>query len=215
MWRVRVLVCEDSRIFSELLQVTLEDWGHEVQCVESARECRAALAKGEWDALILDLELREEDGLGVLPAAKQLGVPVLVLTAHTEGVTIRLLKTKGVRWLIGKWSSGLDDLRRALVSVAADIPYLGTDVTRSLAESEDWGRLLTPRDVELLGLLADGFDDEEIAARWPRAVSINAVQVRARSVAEKVGMPGAGRAKLGRWAAREGFGSLVRSGAMV
>jgi two-component system, OmpR family, response regulator len=84
---LRVVLVEDSPIIRERLVESLTATGH-VEVVgqaDSERAAVAALASGEWDAVILDLQLKQGTGLGVLKAlapVRPAGAKVIVLTNY-------------------------------------------------------------------------------------------------------------------------------------
>jgi DNA-binding NarL/FixJ family response regulator len=84
---IRVFLVEDSPFVRERLAETLTAPG-KVEVIGQAdneTEAVAALRAAPWDALILDLELRQGSGFGVLKAIRQRrppGAKVIVLTNY-------------------------------------------------------------------------------------------------------------------------------------
>ena len=62
----QVLIAEDEPSYSQAVSAALVNRGHEVTVCENAAAARAALGESEWDALLLDLRLGEDDGTDVL-----------------------------------------------------------------------------------------------------------------------------------------------------
>lgn len=81
---MRVLLIEDRARLRELLSEAVREAGWRVDAVETAEEGRAALAVVDYDLLLLDLGLPDEDGLDLLRQLRAGGMalPVLVLTAR-------------------------------------------------------------------------------------------------------------------------------------
>lgn len=81
---MRLLIVEDNLELSGLLASALEQSGFSVDHVATAESARLATATRRYAALILDLGLPDEDGLGVLTEmrARHDSTPVLVLTAR-------------------------------------------------------------------------------------------------------------------------------------
>lgn len=82
----RILVVEDNPLNRELLCDWLEAEGHEVLSVEDLRGAFRTLEDQPPDAVLLDVQLGDEDGLS-LPAwmrrqPKLCHVPVIAVTAH-------------------------------------------------------------------------------------------------------------------------------------
>lgn len=81
---MHILLVEDDPVLGDGLHKGLEMEGHVVDWLTSGRDAEAAMAKPEFDAVILDLGLPDLDGRKVLTRWRQRGVdtPVLVLTAY-------------------------------------------------------------------------------------------------------------------------------------
>lgn len=81
---MRLLVVEDNRELAELLTKGLGAAGLAADVVTTAQDARDALATMRYAAIVLDLGLPDEDGLGVLRElrARHDTTPVLVLTAR-------------------------------------------------------------------------------------------------------------------------------------
>ena len=84
---LRVVLVEDSPIIRERLIESLTATGHIKVVVQADSESAAvaALAGGGWDAVILDLQLKQGTGLGVLKAlagGRPEGAKVIVLTNY-------------------------------------------------------------------------------------------------------------------------------------
>jgi DNA-binding NarL/FixJ family response regulator len=85
--QLRVVLIEDSPIIRERLIESLTATGRikVVGQADSERGAVAALAGGNWDAVILDLQLEQGTGLGVLKAlgpVRPAGAKVIVLTNY-------------------------------------------------------------------------------------------------------------------------------------
>lgn len=80
---MRILVVEDDPILSDGLKVGLGLYGATLDVVANCADGHAALAVGDFDALVLDLMLPDGSGLDLLTALRAKGnrTPVLLLTA--------------------------------------------------------------------------------------------------------------------------------------
>lgn len=67
----RVLAVDDCEIMRTLLQAVLESLGYSVQAVDSGRAALEAAGGGEFDAIILDVEMPGLDGISVGRALRQ------------------------------------------------------------------------------------------------------------------------------------------------
>jgi DNA-binding NarL/FixJ family response regulator len=84
---LRVFLVEDNPLIRERLIESLTSTGRidVVGYAEGEREAVDALADGRWDAVLLDLQLKQGNGLGVLRAigpSRPHGAKILVLTTY-------------------------------------------------------------------------------------------------------------------------------------
>ncbi len=88
---MHVLVCEDDELIASGIVAGLKAQGMTVEHVATAGAARAMLKAAEFDVMVLDLGLPDEDGLKLLQQLRQQGLelPVLVLTAR-DSVTDRV-----------------------------------------------------------------------------------------------------------------------------
>jgi CheY-like chemotaxis protein len=85
---LRVLLAEDSVVNQKLAVGLLAKQGHQVVIANNGREAVAALASGEFDVVLMDVEMPEMDGMEATAAIReretQLGkhTPIIAMTAH-------------------------------------------------------------------------------------------------------------------------------------
>jgi len=84
----RILVVDDSPSVRKLVEFTLKSKGFQVTAAEDGLEALEILAKEQFDAIILDINMPRMDGLKFLqemrPDDAHASTPVIVLT--TEGL---------------------------------------------------------------------------------------------------------------------------------
>lgn len=83
---MRLLLVEDDAPLGEGLSGSLRLGGYAVDWVKLGAQASAALAVETFDAVVLDLNLPDGDGLSLLQAWRQQGIrtPVLILSARDE-----------------------------------------------------------------------------------------------------------------------------------
>ncbi|MGQ7862119.1 response regulator [Pseudomonas sp. 32A] len=88
---MHVLVCEDDELIASGIVAGLGAQGLTVERVGTAAAARAMLKVAEFDVMVLDLGLPDEDGLKLLQQLRSQGleIPVLILTAR-DSVTNRV-----------------------------------------------------------------------------------------------------------------------------
>jgi DNA-binding NtrC family response regulator len=80
----KILLVDDEQDFLETLSQRISLRGIDVASTTSAKEAIAKVAAESYDAIILDLQMPEMDGLEVLKAIKELKpeMQIIVLTGH-------------------------------------------------------------------------------------------------------------------------------------
>ncbi|NYT19175.1 MAG: response regulator [Methanosarcinales archaeon] len=83
----QILVVEDNPMNMELTVVLLESWGYLVGQAEDGAQALLEVRKGNYDLILLDMQLPRMDGLEVLGHLKTdpdtADIPVIALTAHS------------------------------------------------------------------------------------------------------------------------------------
>jgi two-component system copper resistance phosphate regulon response regulator CusR len=81
---IRVLVIEDEEKIADFVVRGLREEGYAVEHAADGTRAWSALRSGEWDLVVLDWWLPDEDGLTLLQRFRQIGghAPVLFLTAR-------------------------------------------------------------------------------------------------------------------------------------
>ena len=105
---LRILFADDERHLRELMQAELPRMGHEVTVCADGKAALDMLAKGTYDAAILDLQMPGIGGIQVLEQAHELSpqTEFMILTGHaTLDTAVQALRhgafdylTKPCRW---------------------------------------------------------------------------------------------------------------------
>jgi two-component system, OmpR family, response regulator len=116
---MHILVVEDDSVLADALTHSLRKVGYAVDCLGAGDQADHALATGEYDLVVLDLELPVLDGFGVLARLRKrkASVPVLILTARDSlNDRIRGLDLGGDDYLTKPFEMGELEARvRALI----------------------------------------------------------------------------------------------------
>jgi excisionase family DNA binding protein len=83
----RILVVDDDTELLTLVSVLLSAMGHDVVAAPGGKEAQRVLARDErFSLIILDLQMPEVDGPGVLEwmASMKIEIPILIVTAYPE-----------------------------------------------------------------------------------------------------------------------------------
>jgi two-component system OmpR family response regulator len=81
---LKILVVEDNSRMSEVLKRGLTEAGYAVDVADSVGKAEDLLGQNDYDSMLLDLIVRQEDGLDLLKRVRGNGswLPVLILTAR-------------------------------------------------------------------------------------------------------------------------------------
>lgn len=172
---MRIVIAEDDTLLREGLALLLRSEGFDV--VAAVDNGDAFLAHlDEADVAVLDVRMPPtftNEGLkaAVEARTRRPGFPVLVLSAYVEDRYAGELIAGGANGLgyllkerVGKVAAFIDTLHR----VAAGGTVMDPEVISQLMSrrrADDPVQTLTPREREVLGLMAEGLDNASIAGR--------------------------------------------------
>jgi DNA-binding NarL/FixJ family response regulator len=194
---VRVVIAEDTALLREGLAGLLGDSGHEVVAkVGDATALLAAVAEHEPDLAVIDVRMPPDYSDEGLVAAVRIRerhptTGVLVLSQHIETRhSIELLGSgNGFGYLLKDRVLDVEDFLEAAERVARGGSALDPAVVAALvtpATRDDPLRELTPREREVLGLMAEGRSNASIARRlW---LTEKTVETHVRSILMKLGV---------------------------
>jgi two-component system OmpR family response regulator len=100
----RVLVTDDDHDIRDLIRAQLESAGYEVHVARNGSEALGRISSARPHAMVLDINMPELDGFGVLEALKARNVlfPVLVLTARHAEEDVRRAVSLGAKDYLSK-----------------------------------------------------------------------------------------------------------------
>ncbi|MFD8599637.1 response regulator transcription factor [Kitasatospora sp. NPDC059646] len=194
---MRVVIAEDNVLLSSGLELLLAAKGFEVAAVAGdAPGFLAAVAEHRPDVTIVDVRLppsfRDEGIRAAIRARRRSpGLPVLVLSQYVERQYAGELVSDGrggVGYLlkdrVGRVSEFVDALRRvAAGGTVMDPEVIGQLLTRP---AHDPIAALTPREREVLALMAEGHDNTTIGTRL--VITDNAVHKHIGNIFTKLGL---------------------------
>lgn len=193
---MRIVIGEDNVLLREGISLLVKTAGHEVVGIAaSGPEIVPALLKYRPDIAVLDVRMPPEftdEGLrAAIEARKQLpGLPVLVLSQYVEHTyASELLATgaNGTGYLLKDRVGRVEEFLDALNRVAAGGTALDPEVVSQLMNRHDPLNALTPREREVLHLMAQGHDNLAIARQL--VVTERAVTKHIGNIFRKLGLP--------------------------
>jgi DNA-binding NarL/FixJ family response regulator len=214
---VKILLVDDHHMVRAGLRALFQNES-DIEVVGEAADGRSALAMVRDlspDVVVMDLCMPNLNGidaarqiLSLKPATKVIG-----LSAMREERTIaELLRAGGVGFIAKE--SAFEDLVTAVRTVIRGHVYFSPDVINRVVESPGSGgkdgqklesafRVLSPREREVLQLIAEGKATKEVAAALD--ISIKTAETHRRNLMEKLQVDSV--AKLTKYAIREGLTS--------
>ena len=199
---MRVLIAEDSALLREALAALLERFGHTVVATAStapgleAAFTRLSDAQQSPDLIITDVRMppgNKSDGLlaALSIRARHPRQPVMVLSQYLADTNARRLLTLpegAVGYLLKDRINRVRDFVRALEDVASGGTIIDPDVVQHLLRIAEHGPLdrLTPREREVLELMAEGHSNSAIAATL--VLSDPAVSKHVGNIFQKLGL---------------------------
>ncbi|MFB2549737.1 response regulator transcription factor [Ensifer soli] len=167
-----IIIADDHPLFRGAMRQALSSMAGDTRIVEAGdfSDVRAAIEGcPEADLLLLDLTMPGVSGLSGLIAlrAEFPSLPVVVVSAHDDAATIQRALALGASGFLSK-SAGIDEIRDGVDTVIAGNVYTPRDYQGAEQEPEVKALLnrlqtLTPQQSRVLGMLAEGLLNKQIA----------------------------------------------------
>jgi NarL family two-component system response regulator LiaR len=211
---IRIFIADDHTLVRSGVQALLETVDDLIVIGEAAdgRQAVDAVLALRPDVVLMDLEMPVLDGIGAIAAimAQWPAARILVLTSFaTDDRVFPAVKAGALGYLLK--DSGPDALVQAIRQVNRGESSLHPQIARKLmqelarpATQPPTADPLTPREVEVLRLLAQGLGNQEIADQL--VISEPTVRSHVSNILSKLHL--ASRTQAALYALREGYASL-------
>ncbi|MEU9832754.1 response regulator transcription factor [Streptosporangium sp. NPDC048047] len=194
---MRVVLAEDSVLLREGVAGLLERFGHTVAAaVGDAPALTAAVAEHEPDIVVTDVRMPPgftDEGLRAAFALRAVrpGLPVLILSQYVQQAYVAEIMGPGIGYLLKDRIGHVREFADAVERVAAGGTVVDPEVVRQLlAHRRDPLRRLTPREREVLALVAEGRSNAAVARAL--VVTEAAVAKHIANIFAKLDLPPAG-----------------------
>jgi DNA-binding NarL/FixJ family response regulator len=210
MKRPTLLIADDHSMVVDGLRGLLESEYDIVGTVADGRAVRKEVERLKPQLVIVDVSLPSLNGLDCARQLRDSGctAKILVLTMHADATMAREALDAGACAYVLK-SSPVTELRTALQAVLMGQTFLSPAVTRDLLDvmgratsvrDDAWARL-TPRQREVLQLLAEGKSHKEVASALN--VSVKTAEYHKYAILDALGLKT--NAELVQYAVRHGI----------
>lgn len=196
---IRVVIAEDHSLVRAGIRALLERTG-EFRVLGEASDGHEAVQLTRLlkpDVLIMDIMMPHLNGIQAAGQVNALKLPtkILLLSMHLDAVFVHQALQQGVRGYILK-SSVSEELIQAVQAVALGKTYLSAPVSEVVVElavkpeaalqKADPLEALSPREKEILQLIAEEYTSAEIAERL--FISVKTVEKHRASLMQKLGV---------------------------
>jgi DNA-binding NarL/FixJ family response regulator len=193
--RPRILVCDDHLLVAEALRSLLAAEFDLVGVVEDGRALIEAAGTLRPDVIVADISMPHLNGIDALAQLRQGGdhTPVVFLTMHRDVTFARRALEAGASGFVLKHSAPVElvmAIRAALEGRTYLTPQLAGEVLDSMKQgpgsAADPVVSLTPRQREILQLVAEGRSAKEIASSL--SISTRTVEFHKYQMMETLGL---------------------------
>jgi DNA-binding NarL/FixJ family response regulator len=193
---IRVLLADDQRVVREGLGTLLAllDGIELVGTAADGQEALELAAQHRPDVVLMDLRMPRMDGIEAIRRLAARGTSSIALTTYADDASVLGALRAGARGYLTK-DAGADEIRAAVEAVARGEAALDPAIQHHVlaavsAPAADAPALpipddLTPREVEVLQLIAEGLTNTEIAERL--VVSAATVKSHVNHIFAKIG----------------------------
>ncbi len=197
---IRVLIVDDHPVIRGVMRIafgSIPRMSVVGEC-ETAKEAIDTLADANPDVIVLDVDLPDRDGVGLIRDVRNRGYTgkVVVLSARTDGATVLECLRLGVEGYLDK-AGGLRTIGSSVMRVAMGerlvdpaleqvaVMELGR-FARTAREGSQVASSLTSRETEILRLVSQGLTVRQVANRL--AISPRTVETHVAKLYRKLGV---------------------------
>lgn len=183
---VDILFLSQQRLLRDTLERVFQDVPglRFMPPVSNTAEAVESMLLKEPDVILVDLN----PGLFALRVVKELrnscpDCRIIALSSHDDAIAQAQLAAVGVQGFLTK-DIGIEELKEALLATSAGRPIFGQSQTHSLLTRAQGNPGLTPRESEVLELIAKGYANKQVADKL--GISIKTVEKHRQKVMEKL-----------------------------
>lgn len=164
----KVFIVDDHYMVIEGIRSLLQqekglEWtGH----ATNAASCLAFLRQQQPDVILMDINLPDQSGIDLCAEVKKLypSVFIIGLSTFNQQSFIRKMMDNGASGYVLK-NATQQELMEAIEAVMRGRTYFSFEAEKAMKQSKDAVYVLTRREKEVLGLIAEGLTNNEIAEK--------------------------------------------------
>lgn len=213
--KTKIVLADDHALVRQGVRLLLESCKKEFEIVaevSNGEELIAFAEKQAADVYIVDISMPVLNGVEAVNKLLKLqpNANVLMLSMYDDRVSVEKSLKAGAKGFMVKVSTGTE-LLDAVREVAAGRFYFDSKISKFLVQgflkkntSTRKSGGLTPKEKEILQLIAEGYSSKQIAKHF--TLSLNTIHVHRNNIMRKLGIHK--QAELVRYALKEGIAQL-------
>jgi DNA-binding NarL/FixJ family response regulator len=178
----RLLIIDDHAVVRQGLVQAFSDKGFtSIETAGNLKEARAKIAALNPEAIIVDLNLPDGSGLEIVQWVRKLSadVAIIILSLNDPSQFIKIARSSGANAYLSKSQS----MPEIISSVTFALSNPGS-FTSTLTADQPFDFELTPREIEVLYLLAEGASNSDISLKL--FISISTVKSHISALMRKL-----------------------------
>lgn len=188
---IRIAIADDHKMFSEGISIILKQFDeiNTVVCFEDGRDLLEYMKKNPIDVILLDINMADVGGVEASNhiLKKYPNTKIIIISMYKKPLIIQNLLEMGVHGYVLKDSGG-KELMKAIKAVLNGEKYFDEEVKNTMigqytAQDNIADMQLTPREIEILKLIAKSLTSREIAEQL--TISINTVETHRKNIMSK------------------------------
>lgn len=150
----------------------------------NANFCLSYLNKHQPDVILMDINLPDKSGIELCKEVKEKypSIFIIGLSTFNQQSFIEKMMSNGASGYVLK-NASKEELMEAITTVIKGKKYLSYEVSKTLRQKKESSIVLTRREIEVLGLIADGLTNNEIAEKL--FVSVTTVDTHRKNLLAK------------------------------
>ncbi|MDR0953465.1 MAG: response regulator transcription factor [Elusimicrobiota bacterium] len=212
---IKIVMADDHNMVRSSIRSVLERKGNDMQVVaefSNGKELLEFAKENDADVYVLDISMPLLNGIEatqklikIKPEAK-----VIILSMYDDRISVEKAIKAGAKGFVVKGST-IDEIIEAIKDVYEDKFFLCSKVSKYVVQGfldKTSGRkakgTLTPKEREVLQLIAEGYSSKKIAAEF--GLSLNTIHVHRNNIMRKLKIHK--QAELIRYALKEGIAHI-------